>query len=109
MRIYLYDVYDMCGNDEPVLENMKAEKIQEHFGTDFENMSPYTRTKRKNLYMSRYMIVPHGAERQEDYIKPEEQDDDIITHMPESWSKEWTEVCSRIRRVCRWKPERMAS
>lgn len=106
-RIFLYDVYAVSG-EEPVLESMTAEKIQEHFGTDYERMTVYTREKRKNLYLGQYIIVPHGAQRQEDYIEPEQQEDNI-TYMPESWAREWTEVCGRIRKICRWEQERMAS
>lgn len=91
-KIFNYDVYD---GDEMVLEKVTSKEIQDHFGTDYANMSLYTRDKKKNRYMGKYILVRHGQGRPEGFL---EKENEIQTKMPESWSKEWEEACSRIKR-----------
>lgn len=91
-RIFSYDVYD--GN-KMVLEKVTSKEIQDHFGTDYANMSLYTRDKKKNRYMGKYILVRHGQGKPEAFL---EKENEIPTQMPESWSREWKEACIRIKK-----------
>lgn len=95
-RIFSYDVYD---GDKMVLEKVTSKEIQDYFGTDYANMSLYTREKKKNRYMGKYILVRHGQGKPEAIS---EEENEIPTQMPESWSREWEEACSRIKRGRRW-------
>lgn len=99
-RIFNYDVYD---GDKMILEKVTSKEIQDHFGTDYANMSLYTRDKRKNRYMGRYILVRHGTGKPEAFSKKE---DETPTQMPESWSREWEKECSRIRQLRNTTPRR---
>ena len=87
---FCYDVYD---GSSIVLENKTANEIQEHFKTNYADMSYYT--SGKAYYQGMYQIVRHGSGRPKPLHR---KNGGARTEMPEEWIKEWTEVCSRIRR-----------
>lgn len=90
-KFYYYDVYD-GGN--VILTNVTSKEIQEHFGTDYQSMTEFTREKNKKPYLS-YLIVRRGAEKPRGLQKKWKKE--TVCNMADSWKREWDETCKKLR------------